>query len=298
MKKNTRVVQDDEISLDVIIKNLLKEKFLILSVSLIFFVGGYLYEFNKPLIYKSEIVLRDPPKILFEEYKLIFKDKPDYQLEDRYWIQFYNDEFKLSLYNLNSLIQFVEQNNEIDNFKSYLKQNNISVFDYFRGKFDSAVEKRKIDVPRYKYSLIYTEHLDGEVFLKNFIIFNKNKTNNIFKRHVENLIQLEIKNNEKELEIAKRLNFNSPTQPSVNFDRKFYKGTYVLSNDITYLNNLLNKSKSFDYDIDLILADASVPKIISTSPKLFAVVAFFLGLFFSLVIIFIKNFQIFRVNYR
>ena len=154
MKQNSRVIQVGEISLDIIIRNLLKEKFLILSVSLVFFFGGYFYEVNKPKIYKSEVVLRDPPKFLFEEYRFIFKDNLEYQLSDKYLVKFYIDEFRLNLLNLNSLVEFVEQNNEIDNFKSYLKQNNISVSDYFRGKFDSAVEKRKIDLPRYKYSLI------------------------------------------------------------------------------------------------------------------------------------------------
>ncbi|CAN1593562.1 hypothetical protein MCEMKE138_00242 [Candidatus Pelagibacterales bacterium] len=298
MKQNSRVIQVDEISLDIIIRNLLKEKFLILSVSLVFFFGGYFYEVNKPKIYKLEVVLRDPPKILFEEYRFIFKDNLEYQLSDKYLVKFYIDEFRLNLLNLNSLVEFVEQNNEIDNFKSYLKKNNITVADYFRGKFDFVVEKNKSDLPRYKYALIFTEHLDGEVFLKNFINFNKNKTNNIFRNQLANIIQIEIKNIENELEIARKLDLNLPTQPSAANYRKFHTGTTVLTKDITNLNTLLNKSKSFNFNYDLIFADISTLKTISISPILFATAVSFLGIFFSLIIIFIKNFQISRVNYR
>ncbi len=48
MKRNSRILQDDEIDLREIIKALWNEKILILSISLIFVVVGYVYGALQP----------------------------------------------------------------------------------------------------------------------------------------------------------------------------------------------------------------------------------------------------------
>jgi LPS O-antigen subunit length determinant protein (WzzB/FepE family) len=60
MKKNNSYL-DDEIDLREIIKTLWNEKILILSISLVFMVIGYVYGALQPKIYKTEITIREAP---------------------------------------------------------------------------------------------------------------------------------------------------------------------------------------------------------------------------------------------
>jgi LPS O-antigen subunit length determinant protein (WzzB/FepE family) len=71
MKKDNSYL-DDEIDLSEIIKTLWNEKILILSISLIFMVIGYVYGALQPNIYKTEITIREAPSSLFEAYRPFF----------------------------------------------------------------------------------------------------------------------------------------------------------------------------------------------------------------------------------
>ena len=68
MKKNNSYLADDEIDLGDLLRTLWREKILILSISIICGLLGYLYSSFKPEEFKTEIKLKDPPHQLFEPY--------------------------------------------------------------------------------------------------------------------------------------------------------------------------------------------------------------------------------------
>ena len=72
-------------------------------------------------------------------------------------------------------------------------------------------------------------------------------------------------------------------------DSIFYKGTKVISEDILYLNNLLNKTRDLTLDYNPILEQASGGLLISKSPEIFAFIGFLFGLFSLPIIILIRN---------
>jgi ribosome biogenesis protein Nip4 len=107
----------------------------------------------------------------------------------------------------------------------------------------------------------------------------------------------EINLHEQHLKIAESINLQNPILKSMGVSQAvvneplelFYKGTIVLSKKISYLTNLLNKTKDLTLDYDPVLEQASVAELISISPTTFAFIAFFLGLFLSSIIILIRN---------
>jgi hypothetical protein len=72
-------------------------------------------------------------------------------------------------------------------------------------------------------------------------------------------------------------------------DPLFYKGTKVLTQQITYLNKLLNESKNLTLDYNPILERALSGSLITISPIIYAVTALLLGLFFSLMMVLIRS---------
>ena len=176
MKRNSRISQDDEIDLGEIIKTLWHEKILILSISLIFMVAGYIYGALQPKIYKTEITIREAPAFFFEAYSSFFNTQ---QQQQGISGQF-NEHLKLNLSSLDTLVQFVEETNTINDFKNHLKEKNISARNYFREKFKSVNNKNIQN----KYSLTYSEPLPGEAFLNDYIIFVWHQTMTMFKQQL------------------------------------------------------------------------------------------------------------------
>jgi hypothetical protein len=60
----------------------------------------------------------------------------------------------------------------------------------------------------------------------------------------------------------------------------FYKGTKVLTQQITYLNKLLNETKNLTLDYNPILEKASSGSLITKSPIIYAVITLLLWLIF------------------
>jgi LPS O-antigen subunit length determinant protein (WzzB/FepE family) len=66
MKKNNPYITDYEIDLGDLARTLCREKILILSISIICGLLGYLYASFQPEEFKTEIKLKNPPIQLFE----------------------------------------------------------------------------------------------------------------------------------------------------------------------------------------------------------------------------------------
>jgi LPS O-antigen subunit length determinant protein (WzzB/FepE family) len=295
MKRNSRILQDDEIDLSEIIKALWNEKILILSISLFFMVVGYVYGALQPKIYKTEITIREAPSSLFEAYSPFFSTQQQQQQQQQGITREFNDQVKLSLSSLDTLVQFVEETNTINDFKNHLKEKNIDVRDYFRKKFESVIYKK--NNIQNKYSFTYLQPLSGPSFLNDYIIFAQQQTMTMFKQQLTQSIINEINIHEQHLEIAKKIGLeNTILQSTVEGrsvfnepDALFYKGTKVLTQQITYLNKLLNETKNLTLDYNPILEQASSPALITKSPIIYAAIALLLGLFFSLMIVFIRS---------
>jgi LPS O-antigen subunit length determinant protein (WzzB/FepE family) len=292
MKRNLSIPQDYEIDLREIIKKIWNEKILILSISLFFIVAGYVYGSLQTKIYKIEITLRDARPNLFETYRFflpqLFFTSEQSQPQQGIAKPF-NDEFKLNLLSYDNLIQFVEKNNKINDFKN---QAQLSII-----KFEPVIDKNN-NIQNNKYSLTYSQPLPGKAFLNDYVIFTQQKTIAIFKQELIQNILHEINIHQRHLEIAKLIDFENPIvrstiesqAPVNNREALFYFGTKALTQKILHLNKLVNDTKNTTFDYNPILDQPRYPLLVTKSPKIFAFLGLALGLFFSCIIIFVKNY--------
>jgi LPS O-antigen subunit length determinant protein (WzzB/FepE family) len=307
MKQNTRISQNDEIDLREIIKKLCNEKILIFFITFFFTVGGYMYGSFQPKIYKTEIILRNAPTYL---YNINIERNPQSQSQSQSQLQLqsqsqlqiqlqsiaidFENNVKLHLLSLDTLFEFVQNNNDLSDFKKYLKEKDISVENYFQGKLKSEIDKNKIIN---KYSLTYLKPLQGETFLNNYIIFVYQKALITMKKQLTQVINQQIRLHQQHLEIAETIDLKNPILQSMVEGRSvlnepealFYKGTKVLSKQILYLTQLLDDSKNLTLDYNPILEQSKNSILVTKPANFFMAIAFVLGLFLSFVAVFIKS---------
>jgi len=292
MKKNNPYIADDEIDLGDLVRTLWREKILILSISVICGLVGYLYAYFQPQEFKTEIQLKNPPSQLFEPYSQIFFNNNSNS--NNIAGQFISD-FKLNFLSLDNLQSFTEESGGFDNFKAYLKSRNISAREYFKNKINEVKEKNSI-IPN-KYFLVFTKELDGDIFLNNYAQFTKKKTILGIKKIFKLLIENQITNLEDAIEKAKLINLEKPILQSMHQtnqlinepDDLFYKGRLILSQEIIYLKRLLIKleDEQFNYEVVLDKPLNSTAKEMPNSG--YFIIGLMLGIFLSLAIIFFKS---------
>ena len=167
MKKNNSYLADDEIDLGNIIKSLWREKILILSISIICGLTGYLYASFQPQEFKTEIRLKNPPIQIFEPYNLL-------NINNNNNAEQFILDFKSNLLSSDNLENFIEESREFDNFKGYLKSRNVSVKQYFIGNKFGEVKEKNIIISN-EYFLNHSKELDGVIFLVKYVEFIKKK---------------------------------------------------------------------------------------------------------------------------
>ena len=305
MKKNNSYITDDEIDLSDYIKSLWREKILVLSISIICGLLGYLYASFKPEIFKVEIKLKNPPFQIFEPYNGLFEinnninnininNNNNNNNINSGREQFISD-FKIELLSLDNLESFVQESRDFDNFKAYLKSKNITIKKHFKDKFGEVKEKNLINVN--KYFLVFAKELDGDIFLNNYVEFTKKKNITNFKKNLKMAIENKIAVHEQALEIATLINLENPILKSLDNQSQvvnepealFYKGTKVLLQNIIYFKRLSQKVENDQFNYNPILDKASLPVFQNISPPLFFGFALILGFLLSLVIIFLRN---------
>jgi hypothetical protein len=189
---------------------------------------------------------------------------------------------KLNLLSSDNLIEFVEKNNQINEFKSTLKKN-IDAREYLKIKFN--LEKNI-------YTLYFEKILPGEDFLNNYIIFTKQKTEAIFIEQLISTLDSEINYYKQNLKFAEKIYLQDPilkSQPQTYETKKlFYDGTKILSQRLIYLNELKNDASNLKLNYNPFVEKASAPHLVSKSTLVFVVAGFIVGLFISLIIIFIR----------
>ena len=300
MKKNNPYITDDEIDLGGLVRTLWREKMLILSISIICGLLGYLYASFKPEEFKTEIKLKNPPSQLFEPYTHVFSNNNinnNNNNNNNINIigQFISD-FKLNLLSLDNLKIFVEESRDLDTFKKYLKSRNISAKQYFVDKLGEE-KVANIIIPN-TYSFVFEkEILDGNVFLNNYIEFIRKKNIIEFKKNLKSTIENRINNTQDALETAKLINLENPILKSPDRQNQvvnepealFYKGTKVLAQSIVIDKKLLQKLENDQFNYNPILDKGITLKINTASSYAFVAIGLFIGFFLSCIIIFFKS---------
>jgi hypothetical protein len=249
----------------------------------------------KPQEFISQITIKNPPTQIFETYSLfninIINNNNNNNNNNNIALQFTLD-FKLNFLSLDNLQSFVEESRDFDNFKGYLKSRNISAKEYFVDNFGEVKEKNII-IPN-KYFINHTKELDGAIFLNKYVEFINKKIIVEFKNLLKLTLLNTINNHLEALEIAKKVQLENPIvatsrqqQVVVEPEALFYKGTKVLSGNLNHLNERLIKLENEQFNYNIILEVLTLKN--QKSLSLYFVFGLILGLFLSLVIIYLKN---------
>jgi LPS O-antigen subunit length determinant protein (WzzB/FepE family) len=297
MKKNNPYTSDNEIDLGDLVRTLWREKILILSISIICGLLGYLYASFKPEEFKTEIKHKNPPSQLFEPYTHLFtnNNNSNSAVNSNIVGQFISD-FKLEFLSLDNLEIFVEESRDLDIFKKYLKSRNISTKQYFANKLGEAKEKNII-IPNTHFLVFEKKILNGNIFFNNYAEFIKKKTIIQFKKKLKLLIENRINITQNALETAKLINLENPIYIAPDNQRQeldelgalFYKGTKVLSQSIIIDKKLLSKLENDQFNYDHVLDKGIALKINITHSYFYFVIGLFFGFFLSCIIIFFKS---------
>jgi hypothetical protein len=277
MTKSKRTIQDDEINLVDLIRQLFEEKVLILFISIIFVLLATLYGYskNKDLEFKIQVTLKFEP--LFEEYKQIQKSDFDKQFS-----------------NIRNFEIFIEQNKEIEDFKKFLKLKNLSAVDYFSAeKFNILPNNNNKSLVDSDFLLIYPKELDGVSFIINYIEFIKKNKKSLYNKKIKEFYQKKINEHLLALEISKKLKIEMPMQ-SVG-DNLSFKGTIYLSEQVNHFRKIYSGIDNEKYfNIDYLI---SKPVTIGNkSLSVYFVIGLILGLFLSFLIVFVKKSLILNRN--
>jgi LPS O-antigen subunit length determinant protein (WzzB/FepE family) len=295
MKKNNPYITDDEINLADLVRTLWGEKILILSISIICGLLGYLYASFKPepKVFKAEIKLQNPPPQLFLPYTQLFTNNNNNN-NDSITRQFISD-FQLNFLSLDNLETFVEESRDLDTFKIYLKSRNISAKQYFEKKFGEQKENNII-IPNTYFLFFEKKILDGNIFLNNYVDYVKKKNIIEFKKNLKSMIENRINITEDALETAKLINLDNPILKSSDRNQVinepedlFYKGTKVLGQRVIIDKKLLQKLENDQFNYNPILEKAITLKINTISSYAFFSIGLFIGFILSFIIIFFKS---------
>lgn len=287
MKKNNTYLAD-EINLADIAKSIWREKILILSISIICGLVGYLYVSFKPQEFRTEIKIKDPHIHFFQTYmQVVNNNKNDCSA------QFISD-FKLYFLSLDNLQSFLDESEQFDNFKEYLKLRNISAKKYFVNKI-GEVKVGNLIISN-QFFLVFPKELNGDIFLNNYVEFIKNKTIFETKTNLKKLIENKILFYEDNLQKAKLINLEKPNKWSTNeyvaqntSEDLFYKGTQILAQEIIFLKKLLIKLENEQFNFNIILDKPLNFKINESNKLTYFQLGLMFGLILSFVIIFFKS---------
>ena len=164
MKFKKKEIDDDQLDFAEFIKILWNDKILILIICLIFTISFYLYRASESDIIKKNITLKDAEESLFHEIRKI-------------------------------KINFILSNHDIIElnkiFKSHLKKKNISFEEYFHNKIN--IETSKLDYElkyanTYDVSFVYSNPLEGEKFLYDYILFINEISKEIYKKKLFDIL--------------------------------------------------------------------------------------------------------------
>lgn len=284
MKKNMSYSPNNEIDLGVFLRILWKDKFLVLLISIIFVLAGYLYGFLQPQKQKTQIAIKDPPIQLFERYSIV-GSSTNLRMQ-------FTSNFIVNFLSIDNLEMFADKSTEFNNFKASLKTKYTTSHDYLSIQISDKKNEIRDNEILNKFFLIFPKELDGTSFLNNYAEFTKNKTITEFKNLLELSIQSQTIGVEQALEIAKIIKNEDPSMylgypetSSILFNR----GSKVLFQDLGNLKRLLAVLKDDQFSYNFIINKATNISNVSKPHSQYYIGGLFIGFFLSLVIVFFKS---------
>lgn len=326
MSKKKTNLQDDEINLSEIILYFWKQKFLILFFSLTFLVAGFIYGMLQPKIYETDVTLRNTPETLFFKYNLYLQEKFEKSFDKELKLNLLSFDNLLEFIEKNNKINELKSSlkeNNID-IRKYFEEKLILKKNKYTFSFEKSFQgedflndyviftKQKTEkifkeqlittinnkINYYKQNLKIAEKIELQDPMLKFILdanngyalFTIQKAEKISIELNEKLINMVA--NLEDIELKKLIleTFNRDySLPSLMRESNalFYDGTKILSQKLIYLNELKNDASNLTLN-NLLIEKASFPKQTSKSTLVFVVAGFILGLFVSLIIIFIR----------
>jgi hypothetical protein len=292
MKNNLRT-DALEVYLSNYLRKILKEKILIFFISIICGFLIFFYALHKEKKIYIDITIKDPPEELFEPYVFKFDinniNADSLKLRDKFISGFYSE-----ILSIDTLVSYVEQNKEINNFKEILKNKNMSSTEYFKKEtLVNFKEKNKI-IPN-KFILVLPEGVNGNFFLDNYIEFAKSKYILEFKK----ILKLGLENNityyESAITLAEK--YQSKNKSIIDIYNEKHSSKYlfhidseVLLSQISIAEKLIKKLDSDKFNYNHILEKSYTSSLSSWFFLYFNFLAgLIFGFFLSLVIIFVKN---------
>ena len=307
MKKTKPYFTKDETEIVSFIRVLWKERILILFITTVCVLLAHLYGFLQTKEFKTVLSIKYPNILLFNSYSE--EAQPDNntnftnsQSKSSY---FTNSQSKSSydikeifIFNLNSNLfslqninDFIIQNKEYDNFQKFLNSKNISANQYFSSNRIGAVKEENKFISN-KYFLIFPEELDGANFFNNYYKFIKNKTIEELKKDLKYVYEGNIYKYENDLKTFgnyKMTDDKKISKSNNNFYNENNMEILVLNNKINRLKALIKKLENENFNYDHVVNEASTVYLTSKTADFFLINGLLLGLFISLIIIFIKK---------
>ena len=303
MKPVNHKYPNNEIDLKKIISFFWKQKFLIIIITSFFAVAGYLYNIQQPKFYESQIQIKYADDILLKPYfdRGIISQMSEAKL--------YNESFYKFIISNDNFKEFVNNNH----YKSLVLKNYGAIENYYNKNFSVILNKTKQDKGELPdlFRLKFTKSLDGPNFLREYIIFSKEKADRFYSGKLVYLYKNKIDLFEEALQVSKilpkennsinsvtsnykdiiKMTQSSTTISSVfNNEFLYLKGEEVLKEEINFLKKNLKNSRDLRLDFyPIVNTPLPIPKMISIKPQFYALVGLVLGFFFSIAVIFLKS---------
>ena len=292
MKKNNFYTLDNDIDFIYLIQLFWKEKILILLISIIFGVSGYLYSSAQLKEFKTEIKINSPHEELFLNYQIfkhVISEKyvnKNYESIEKKFVNIFQQNFM----SLGNVAVFLEQSKEFDNLKAILKSKNINPQQYFNNKLGLIKEK---EINSTKYFLLFNNEIDGIMFLNNYVDYINKKT--IFE--ISELLKLQLLGVkyrvEQEYKKAKIANIEIPI---INTDSQnlidgfsYSQGSRILLLELNDIDMKLARLEKNLVNYNPVLDKASIVNNISKRSYIYYPGGFFFGIFFYFVFFFFKT---------
>ncbi len=293
MKKNDIYLKD-------FIQQIWNDKKIIFFISLLSLISAFVFTnlVEKENQIKVNIVVKTPPAEMFSFYDTLYSSMTEYQVNFFGTASIvegtYSKAFFRNMKSIDNLSRFSKKD---DDFREYFKLNNINVAEFFYSRFGQPTQNKQ--VVENKYFLIFPQSLNGAKFLDNYVVYIKDITLAEIKNQLRVKLVEKISEYEHNLTIAEEIKLEDPLiiqNMSENNKRSsvvteptalFFKGSKVIKKQISYLNKKLEDFDGQFFDYNPIL-DRSITESIRTS-KNYTLYGLFLGLFFSLLIVFLRT---------
>ena len=282
----------DEIYLGEFLRLLWKDKILVSLLSIFFSFTGYYYGISvqtKPQI-KAFVLVKNAPGEIFSVYEEYLANdqwnNPDSKIFSGNLHFIYINKFNENITSLDTLQNFVSQNNNVDSFKKKLSTDKISAKEYFQNRFQHPDRKNRQSIN--SYVLIYESDLNGLSFLNNYVRYIQNKTTEDFKDILKDKIFNKTKIYEQNLKIIKDINLEYPLE-ALERNELFTLGSKILSNRINILNELKTDLENEFFDFNPILDKAKISQVKSTNIKAYVLIGFLGGFFISIIFVLFRS---------